>query len=170
MEFEWDASKRRQVTEKHGIDIPSCRSNIRKPRFDQSRQKNGLWARAMDFAGRHQKRMLHRRAYKEKGCDTAYCGHGREVGLNITNIKRASLEDIKKMTAEGKVLRPTTTPVAEELPDDFWAAAVVVEPKAVKSVHLKIDAEFFDFSKRRGKGHLTHMQDVLKAYVRAKSR
>jgi uncharacterized protein (DUF4415 family) len=90
--------------------------------------------------------------------------------LSTTNIKRASLEHIKKMTAEGKVLHPSTTPVGEELPDDFWADAVVVEPKAVKSVHLKIDAEVFDFFKRQGKGHLTRMQDVLKPYVRAKRR
>jgi uncharacterized protein (DUF4415 family) len=90
--------------------------------------------------------------------------------LSTTNIKPASLESIKKMTAVGKVLHPSTTPVDEELPDDFWTDAVVVEPKAVKSAHLKIDAEVFDFFKRQGKGHLTRMQDVLKAYVRARRR
>lgn len=88
----------------------------------------------------------------------------------MTNIKRASLEDIKKMAAEGKLLRSSTTQRGEELGDDFWADAVVVEPKARKSVHLKVDPDVFDFFKRQGKGHLTRMQEVLKAYVRVKSR
>jgi uncharacterized protein (DUF4415 family) len=90
--------------------------------------------------------------------------------LNTTNIKRASLEDIRKMAAEGSVSRPARPLQGEELGEDFWADAVLVEPKAPKSVHLKIDPEVFDFFKRQGKGHLTRMQDVLKAYVRAKSR
>ena len=90
--------------------------------------------------------------------------------MNMTNIKRASLEDIRKMAAEGKPLRSSTTLRGEELGDDFWADAVVVEPKARKSVHLKVDPDVFDFFKRQGKGHLTRMQEVLKAYVRVKSR
>jgi len=37
---------------------------------------------------------------------------------------------------------------------------------APHSVHLKLDPEVFDFFKRKGKGHLTRMQDGLKACVR----
>ena len=90
--------------------------------------------------------------------------------MNTTNIRRASLEDIKKMRAEGKVSRGSAPLEGEELGPDFWADAVVVEPKTPKSVHLKIDPDVFDFFKRQGKGHITRMQDVLKAYVRAHSR
>jgi len=36
-----------------------------------------------------------------------------------------------------------------------------------KSVHLKLEPEVFDFFKSQGKGHLTKMQEVLKAYVTA---
>ena len=56
----------------------------------------------------------------------------------------------------------------EALGPDFWANAMTVAPKeGPKSVHLKLDPEVFDFFKAQGKGHLTKMQDVLKAYVNA---
>lgn len=54
----------------------------------------------------------------------------------------------------------------DEFPDDFWEKAVVVEPPP-RSVHLKLDPEVFHFFKAGGKGHLTRMQNVLKAYVKA---
>jgi len=34
-------------------------------------------------------------------------------------------------------------------------------------VHLKLDPDVFAFFKQQGKGHITRMQDVLKAYVKA---
>jgi uncharacterized protein (DUF4415 family) len=56
----------------------------------------------------------------------------------------------------------------EELPDDFWENAVVVAPRTVPtSVHLLVEPEVFAFFKSQGKGHITRMQNVLKAYVRA---
>jgi uncharacterized protein (DUF4415 family) len=41
-----------------------------------------------------------------------------------------------------------------------------------RSVHLKLDPEVFDFfyQEAGGKGHLTRMQNVLKAYVNARQR
>ncbi|MCA8926909.1 MAG: BrnA antitoxin family protein [Alphaproteobacteria bacterium] len=53
------------------------------------------------------------------------------------------------------------------LPDEFWEAADAVSRAEKKSVHLKLDAEVFAFFKAGGKGHLTRMQNVLTAYVRA---
>lgn len=55
------------------------------------------------------------------------------------------------------------------LPEGFWDEAVLVMPPS-RSVHLKLDPEVFDYFKSQGKGHLTRMQNVLKAYVRAKKR
>ena len=56
----------------------------------------------------------------------------------------------------------------EELGVDFWANATLDSPKpSPQSVHLRLDPEVFAFFKRQGKGHLTKMQDILKAYVRA---
>jgi uncharacterized protein (DUF4415 family) len=58
----------------------------------------------------------------------------------------------------------------DRLPNDFWDTAEVVSPNNRTSVHLKLDREVFDFFKQGGKGHLTRMQNVLAAYVRAKTR
>ncbi len=87
----------------------------------------------------------------------------------MTNIKRASIEVIKRMKAEGNLYHDPDAPTdVEYLSADFWSKARVEQPKpAVQSVHLKLDPEVFDFFKRQGKGHLTKMQNVLKAYVRA---
>jgi uncharacterized protein (DUF4415 family) len=85
-------------------------------------------------------------------------------------MKRASLEEIRRMKDAGELTfsRPAIEP--EDLGPDFWKDAEVTPPREPKSVHLKLDPEVFDFFKSRGKGHLTRMQDVLRAYVRAHRR
>jgi len=83
------------------------------------------------------------------------------------NIRRASPEDVRKMKAEGKLMPPGPG-FAEELPEDFWKEAVLVEPmEQSTSVRLNLDPEVFAFFKAQGKGHITRMQNVLKAYVKA---
>ena len=87
----------------------------------------------------------------------------------MTNMKRASLDDIKRMKAGGELYHDPNAPTdVENLGADFWSKARVEQPKpSIQSVHLKLDPEVFAFFKRQGKGHLTKMQGVLKAYVRA---
>ncbi len=51
------------------------------------------------------------------------------------------------------------------LPD--WTQAKLVLPEAKKSVHLRLDGEISAFFKSQGKGHISRMQAVLKAYVDA---
>ncbi|MBF0474647.1 MAG: BrnA antitoxin family protein [Deltaproteobacteria bacterium] len=46
-----------------------------------------------------------------------------------------------------------------------WARARLVLPDAKQDVHLSLDREIINFFKERGKGHLSRMQEVLKAYV-----
>ena len=87
------------------------------------------------------------------------------------NIRRASLADIQRMDEEGLLYHnpnaPEGPPPGEELPADFWDNAKIVFPKEPRSVHLKLDPDVFDYFKRQGKGHLTRMQEVLRAYVNA---
>lgn len=87
----------------------------------------------------------------------------------MSNIKRASLDNIRKMKAAGELHHDPKAPASgEDLGAEFWSKASVARPKRPPhSVHLKLDPEVFDFFKRQGKGHLTKMQDILKAYVRA---
>ena len=65
---------------------------------------------------------------------------------------------------------PEGPPSGEELPDDFWDNAVLEPTRRSRSVHLRLDPDVFDFfvQETGGKGHLTRMQNVLRAYVEAK--
>ena len=76
------------------------------------------------------------------------------------DIKRSSLDDIRKMRAKGLTK-------AIELDEDFWRNAAIVETSAPRktSVHLRVDPETFEFFRAGGKGHLTRMAKVLKAYA-----
>jgi uncharacterized protein (DUF4415 family) len=88
--------------------------------------------------------------------------------MTSKNIRRASLAEFRAMTDRGEVRRGEPETEDDRLPAGFWdEAEVVAAPKT--SVHLKLDREVFEFFKRGGKGHLTRMQNVLKAYVRAHS-
>ena len=58
-----------------------------------------------------------------------------------------------------------------ELSDEFWAEAKHIDhPIARKSIHLKVDIDVFDYFKQGGKGHLSRMQAVLRAYVNQKKK
>lgn len=84
------------------------------------------------------------------------------------DIRRATLEEINRMHERGEI-RPTppNTPPGPDLGEEFWKNAKVVYPKSQRSVHLKLDEDVFQFFKAQGKGHLTRMQAVLRAYVKA---
>lgn len=92
--------------------------------------------------------------------------------MSKEDIRRASLDEVRRMKDRGELL--TNLPEGkqgEELPDDFWEDAVVVPPRTLPtSVHLNLEPEVFAFFKAQGKGHITRMQNVLKAYVKAHSR
>jgi uncharacterized protein (DUF4415 family) len=83
------------------------------------------------------------------------------------NIKRYSLAELRAMKDRGDFHDSRNAPEGPDLSDEFWANAIVVAPKGTTSVHLKLDPEVFDFFKNQGKGHITRMQDVLRAYVKA---
>jgi uncharacterized protein (DUF4415 family) len=75
------------------------------------------------------------------------------------------------MMDEGKLLTNLPELPGEELPDGFWDDAVLMPPRTVlTSVRLNLEPEVFDFFKAQGKGHITRMQNVLKAYVKAHSK
>jgi uncharacterized protein (DUF4415 family) len=51
-----------------------------------------------------------------------------------------------------------------------WTRAELVMPRPRQSVHLRLDREVVAFFKARGKGHISRMQAVLRAYVDARER
>jgi uncharacterized protein (DUF4415 family) len=84
-------------------------------------------------------------------------------------MRRASLAEIREMKERGELHPGRQAPEGESLGRDFWAKAEMSEPRKPRSVHLKLDPEVFDFfyAQTGGKGHLTRMQNVLRAYVNA---
>lgn len=74
------------------------------------------------------------------------------------------------MKDRGELFHDPDAPVGEPLGRDFWAKARIEGPQRTRSVHLKIAPDVFDFfvAETGGKGHLTRMQNVLKAYADAR--
>jgi uncharacterized protein (DUF4415 family) len=72
------------------------------------------------------------------------------------------------MKEKGELFHSRDAEPGEDLGPEFWAKAELVEPKKLRSVHLRLDPDVFEFFQAQGKGHLTRMQNVLKAYVDAK--
>lgn len=85
------------------------------------------------------------------------------------DIRRASLAELRAMKDAGQLSTNRNAPEGEDLGPEFWSKAELVLPDK-RSVHLKIDRDVFDFfyDDAKGKGHLTKMQNVLRAYVEAR--
>ena len=89
--------------------------------------------------------------------------------MSEPGMRRASLADIRRMKEKGELSNDPDAPEGESLGRAFWAEAGVEAPGKRRSVHLKLDSEVFEFFHKQsgGKGHLTKMQRVLKAYADA---
>jgi uncharacterized protein (DUF4415 family) len=84
-----------------------------------------------------------------------------------STIVRHSLSQIRMMREQGKDETNPDAPEAESLGADFWSSARVVMPGGKTSVHLRLDSDVVDWFRANGKGHLTRMNAVLRAYVEA---
>lgn len=84
------------------------------------------------------------------------------------DIRQSSLDEIKRMRAQG-LTRPTSADAPEiELDEAFWRNARIVQTANRKTdVHLRVDPETLAFFRSGGKGHLTRMAKVLQAYARS---
>jgi len=87
-----------------------------------------------------------------------------------STIVRHSLSEIEALRARGLDKTRPDAPEAEPLPKDFWKSARVVLPPGKTSVHLRLDSDVVEWFRSRGKGHLTRMNAVLRAYVEAQRR
>ncbi len=85
------------------------------------------------------------------------------------DIRSASLDEIDEMAGRG-ALAPTRPDADEiELDRSFWDHARLIPPLVPKksSVHLRIDTDVLAWFRRQGRGHLTRMNAVLRAYFQA---
>jgi uncharacterized protein (DUF4415 family) len=80
---------------------------------------------------------------------------------------RFSLSQVESQRKQGQDEPGKNVPEAEPLGVDFWRSARVVMPTGKTSVHLRLDSDVVAWFKAHGKGHLTRMNAVLRAYVEA---
>jgi uncharacterized protein (DUF4415 family) len=82
------------------------------------------------------------------------------------DIKRYSRDELQAKHDRGDTLTRAEAPEIE-LDEDFWRQARVVMPddKGKTPVSLRVDTEVVEWFKRQGKGYLTRMNAVLRAYV-----
>jgi uncharacterized protein (DUF4415 family) len=85
-------------------------------------------------------------------------------------IARYSLSEIQAMRERGLDKTRPDAPESESLGEDFWKSAHVVIPHGKTSVHLRLDSDVAEWFRAQGKGHLTRMNAVLRAYVDANKR
>jgi uncharacterized protein (DUF4415 family) len=81
-------------------------------------------------------------------------------------IKRYAIEALQAKHNRGETLTRADAPPIE-LDKDFWRNARVVMPdeKGKTPLSLRVDTEVVEWFKQQGKGYLTRMNAVLRAYV-----
>lgn len=82
------------------------------------------------------------------------------------DIRRYSQDDLKQMSAR-KGYTPTRKDAPEiELDEDFWKNARVVMPdeQGKSLVSLRVDRDVLAWFRTQGKGHLSRMNAVLRAF------
>mgnify|MGYP003577685183 CR=1 FL=1 len=84
-------------------------------------------------------------------------------------MKRYSLEELKAMRARGEAAETPSDAPQVELDTEFWRNARLVMPDQPRktSIHLRVDSDVLNWFRSEGKGHLSRMNAVLKAYVEA---
>ena len=85
----------------------------------------------------------------------------------MSDIRTASLDDIKAMIARGEVLPPHANAPEYDLPEGFWDSATLQAPLVKSTISMRVDPDILEFFKSQGAGHLTRMHAVLRAYVDA---
>jgi uncharacterized protein (DUF4415 family) len=87
-----------------------------------------------------------------------------------STIVKYSLSEVEDLRKRGLDKTRHNAPRAESLGADFWKSARVVMPPGKTSVHLRLDSDVVEWFRARGKGHLTRMNAVLRAYVESEKR
>jgi uncharacterized protein (DUF4415 family) len=85
-------------------------------------------------------------------------------------IVRRTLSEVEALRERGEDPTRPDAPEAESLGAEFWKSARVAMPSGKTSVHLRLDSDVVEWFKAHGKGHLTRMNAVLRAYVDAHQR
>ena len=87
------------------------------------------------------------------------------------DTKQYSRGDIAAMNARGEAPATPAEAPEIELDEAFWESARIVEtrPRRKASAHLRLDPDTLAFYRAAGRGHLTRMANILKAYAEAQT-
>ena len=86
------------------------------------------------------------------------------------DTRQYSPETLKAERARGKTRTRADAPV-RPVDDDFRRnARVVMPPPGKASVHLRLDADVLEWFRQQGRGHLSHMNAVLRSFMEAHKR
>jgi len=80
---------------------------------------------------------------------------------------RADLERVRRMSET--TLHDTAPAELAALPDDFWDAAVLVEPVRKQAISLRVDEDVLAWFKQGGPRYQSRMNAVLRSYMNARS-
>ena len=168
LQWEWDEDKAALNLAKHGVSFLTAAAIF----------ANAIIERVDDREDYGELRFIALGRVETENYRVAYTWRGDDVVRIITAQKasknerksttvRYSLSEIEARSARGEDRTRLDAPEAEPLTEDFWKHARVVMPRGKTSVHLRLDADIVDWFKAHGKGHLTRMNAVLRAYVDA---
>jgi uncharacterized protein (DUF4415 family) len=155
LEFEWDEEKARTNLSKHQVSFLTA-AEIFATRF-----WSGL------TTGKTMERFASSRSAgpTRKCIESSSPGGEKTLSASSAPRKRAEMNEKSTMRERGEDKTSRDAPEAESLDADFWKNARVVMPAGKTSVHLRLDSDVVEWFKANGKGHLTRMNAVLRAYV-----
>ena len=76
---------------------------------------------------------------------------------------RADLNRLRRATERD--IRRTAPPELSDLPGDFWAEAVVVNPVPKQPISLRVDRDVLAWFKSQGPRYQSRINAVLRSYV-----
>ena len=80
---------------------------------------------------------------------------------------RADLERVRQMSEA--TLQDTAPAELAALPDDFWDAAVLVEPVRKQAISLRVDEDVLAWFRQGGPRYQSRMNAVLRSYMNARA-
>lgn len=86
--------------------------------------------------------------------------------MEKNDTREYSLEELRELRERGETETSADAPVFS-LDPGFWETARVVMPAGKTSIHLRVDTDVLDWFKAQGRGHLTRMNAVLRAFMEA---
>jgi len=171
LEFEWDEAKARSNLLKHKVSFLTAAAIFANERLERIDDRKDYGETRWIGLGRVDAE-VYRIVYSWRSDFRVRIISAQKANRDERKptIAKYSLSEVQDLRMRGKDPIHSNAPEAASLGEEFWKSARVVMPTGKTSVHLRLDSDVVDWFKARGKGHLTRMNAVLRAYVNAQER